>query len=175
MTATGTTPLFSVEQHKSAAFSRCGTYRYELTRTWDEELPTVTWIMLNPSTADAETDDPTIRRCIGFAKAWSRGGIIVRNLYALRATDPRDLLKHPDPIGPHNDEYLWGSLDEEMTVCAWGAHGRRGDEVLQALGDAGCLPHYLALTDAGEPRHPLYLPGRLKPQPFARFLQVEGL
>lgn len=163
-----TVPLFAVgplvdEILRRAVLSDCGTYRYELIRRWDVTLPRVGWIMLNPSTADAEQDDPTIRRCIGFAKSWGYGGIVVRNLYALRATDPRALWNHPSPVGPDNDSYLLDAVDDLVTVCAWGAHGRRGDAVINALSDAGAALYHLGLTKAGKPRHPLYLKGDLTP------------
>lgn len=154
------------EMLRDAVISECGTYRYELIRRWDASLPRVGWIMLNPSTADASVDDPTIRRCIGFAKSWGYGGIVVRNLYALRATDPRELWKHPSPTGPDNDTYLMESVDEPITVCAWGANGRRGDAVINALSDAGAALHHLGLTKAGVPKHPLYLKSDLRPVPL---------
>lgn len=166
-------PMFVVrpqtrKMFRSAVISDCGTYRYELHRQWST-LPRVGWIMCNPSTADAEIDDPTIRRCIGFAKAWGYGGIVVRNLYALRAADPKELWK-PEvrPAGPDNDSYLLDAVDDPVTVCAWGVNGRRGDAVINALSDAGVALHYLEMTRAGKPKHPLYLRGDLKPTPFAR-------
>lgn len=143
-----------------AVLSEDGTYRYSLRRWW-APTPLVRFIMLNPSTADATVDDPTIRRCMGFARAWGYGGIVVHNLYALRATDPGALLAHPDPIGPDNDEHLRRGASAALTVCAWGAHpmaGRRADEVIGLLLGLGDAPHHLGLTKAGAPRHPLYLP-----------------
>jgi len=83
---------------RSAVLSDCGTYRYSLTRRWSPG-PLLGWVMLNPSRADALVDDPTIRRCVGFARRWGFAGIVVRNLYALRATDPRELSRHPAPVG----------------------------------------------------------------------------
>jgi hypothetical protein len=155
------------EMLRDALISECGTYRYKLWRRWDVTKPRVGWIMCNPSTADAEQDDPTIRRCIGFAKAWGFGGIAVCNLYALRATDPRELWRHPAPVGPDNDSYLLDSVDDPVTVCAWGVNGRRGDAVIKALSRAGAALHYLEMTKAGIPKHPLYLRGDLTPIPFA--------
>lgn len=149
----------------SAVLSPCGTYRYELRRTWGTG-PVCGWIMCNPSTADAEADDPTIRRCVGFARRWGYAGIVVRNLYALRATDPRELRRHPDPVGSDNDAHLLDAVDDEITVCAWGVNGRRGDAVINALADEGANLHYLAMTKAGVPKHPLYLRGDLEPLPF---------
>lgn len=153
---------------RSAVLDPDGTYRYELRRVWAAG-PLCGWIMLNPSTADAEQDDPTIRRCMGFARSWGYAGIVVRNLYALRATEPRDLITHPRPVGWDNDAYLMNAVDDPITVCAWGSRGDRGDTVINALADAGANLHYLALTRAGKPRHPLYLPSALTPTPFARW------
>lgn len=150
---------------KSAVISPCGTYRYELARWWSARPP-IGWVMLNPSTADANLDDPTIRRCVGFAKAWGCGGIVVRNLYALRATDPAELGRHPRPVGPENDAYLARCKNEPLTVVAWGARGGdRGREVLRLLARQGVHPHLLAITGDGQPRHPLYLRADLQPVP----------
>lgn len=161
-------PLFGVELQKSAVLSPCGTYRYELTRRWSSRS-LVGWVMLNPSTADADVDDRTVRRCIGFAKGWGFGGIIIRNLFALRATDPSELDRHADPIGPENDAYLSRCADEEMTVVAWGARGGdRGRAVLDLLEGQGVRPYQLAVTDDGQPRHPLYLRAGLVPTPLSR-------
>jgi hypothetical protein len=154
----------------SAVISPCETYRYELRRTWDPNQPTVGWIMLNPSTADATLDDPTIRRCVGFARRWGYGGIVVRNLFALRATDPRALRTHPDPVGPANDRHLLNGArgGDALTICAWGAHGslHGRDRAVLDLFDAFVRVHHLGLTKAGHPRHPLYLPGAAEPIPM---------
>lgn len=91
---------------KGAIISGCGKYRYSLWRTWDKKLPKVMFIMLNPSTADAYEDDPTIRRCINFAKSWGYGGIVVGNLFAYRATNPKKLILIDDPSGSANHHYL---------------------------------------------------------------------
>lgn len=158
---------------RGAVLSEDGAYRYRLTRWWSA-AGVVRWIMLNPSTADAEVDDPTIRRCIGFTRAWGYGSVEVVNLYALRATDPRELARHPDPVGPDNDLYLRGRdvlLVPTLVVCAWGAHlmaARRAPEVLRLLDADGQVPHVLGLTQANQPRHPLYLPGHLTPTRWVR-------
>ena len=78
---------------KGATFSRCGRYRYSLWRRWEEDAPYVLWICLNPSTADAEEDDPTLRRCMGFAQDWGYGASYTANLFAWRATKPQDMMK----------------------------------------------------------------------------------
>lgn len=156
----------------NAVISECGTYRYELSRTWDWDsgLPVVGWIMLNPSTADAEVDDPTIRRCVGFARKWGYGGIVVRNLFALRATDPNELRRHADPAGPENAAYLAQVVRDAFTVCAWGSHplartsGFRLVTQLSALNvDIRCL----GVTKDGYPRHPLYVKADAQPIPYA--------
>jgi hypothetical protein len=142
----------------SAIISPCGLYRYGLTRKWGDG-PRVCFVMVNPSTADAEQDDPTIRRCIGFAQREGGGSLEVVNLFALRATDPKALRKHPDPIGPGNNAALRTAFDRAgRIIAAWGAHGRlhaRDVTVARMLGDkAMCL----GVTARGDPRHPLYLP-----------------
>jgi hypothetical protein len=141
----------------SAVFSKCGRYRYVLRRTWNESGPTVLIIGLNPSTADAECDDPTIRRCIGFARDWGYGSLLVGNLFAYRATHPRVLKSVADPIGPRNDSWLRNLVRQaDFVVAAWGIHGSlhsRDMQVLAAVSDVHCL----GVTKAGYPRHPLYL------------------
>jgi hypothetical protein len=148
---------------RDALISECGLYRYRLSRTWGDERPAC-FIMLNPSTADATQDDPTIRRCIGFARAWGCGGIVVVNLFALRATDPRELYKHESPIGPENDSHIRAAVIEcDPVVCAWGVCGtfRRRDEEVAALIRSSGLPwgKCLGVTRDGHPRHPLYVAG----------------
>lgn len=122
-----------------------------------------TFVMLNPSTADADVDDPTIRRCMGFARAWGMGGLGVVNLYGYRATDPRELHKVPDPVGPHNDLALEHAisyaLDNQLPlIAAWGsnAEARRVEQVMALCGSEGW--ECLGTTIKGAPRHPLYLP-----------------
>jgi hypothetical protein len=145
---------------RSAFLSNDGVYRYELTRTWGEG-DRLLWVMLNPSTADADLDDPTIRRVIGFSRAWGFSGAIVANLFALRSTDPKVLRTHPDPVGPANNGMLAQlALRAPFAVCAWGAHGwlhNRDREVLALLESARCLPRCLGRTSSGAPKHPLYL------------------
>ena len=105
----------------TAILSDCGKYRYSLTRNWDSEKPKVLFIMLNPSTADADNDDPTIRRCINFAKYWGYGGLHVCNLFAYRATNPKELLHIDNPLGDQNIYHMKKLANEaEIIVCAWG-------------------------------------------------------
>lgn len=149
-----------------AAISDCGRYRYLLTRTWDDRLPSATFVMLNPSTADASQDDPTLRRTIGYARDWNLGGVTVVNLYALRATSPAELWRNSDPVGPENDSYLLFALDLAKRagapiVAAWGAEAR-ADRIAAVVGmDHDLLA--LATTKDGQPRHPLYLRRDLRP------------
>lgn len=153
----------------SAIISPCGLYRYRLERELGGPGGPVVFIMLNPSTADANQDDPTIRRCIGFGKAWDRSRLIVGNLFAYRSTDPKVLKKVPDPIGPDNDQYLFDMClkPHTLVVLAYGAGGDyrdRGVQVRYNLKVRGATCHYLKLTQVGHPQHPLYLPGNLVPQ-----------
>ena len=139
----------------SAYLSPCERYRYELTRCWANG-PIACWVMLNPSTADADVDDPTIRRCIEFSKRWGCGALVVVNLYAWRATNPRDLQRADDPIGPHNDRHIdVATRSADTVVCAWGASANpeRAAEVLRLISRPMCL----GTTQGGAPRHPLYV------------------
>ena len=159
-----------VEVQRAASISTCGRYRYTLHRWWGDG-PRATFVMLNPSTADSEQDDPTIRRCVGFARRWGYDGIRVVNLYAYRATKPADLWKADNPVGwPRNDDVLeeCGRLAAcgDTLIAAWGAHAKpsriecvlafSGWDRLQALGT----------TKSGAPRHPLYVAGDTEPEPW---------
>jgi len=155
---------------RTAVISDDGLYRYRLERRWAPGGFTVTWVMLNPSTADAYTDDPTLRRITGFSRRMGFSRLIVVNLYAYRATEPSDLWRAADPIGPDNDEHLRETLTGHEVVVAWGAHARpdriaRFLQIHRKAPGAGRL-HALALTGAGQPRHPLYLRADLTPQPW---------
>lgn len=151
-----------IEQiRRHAEISDCGLYRYMLRRVWDPELGLVHWIMLNPSTADASFDDPTIRRCMAFARAWGYGGIYVSNLFAYRTTDPSLLpLLNEACVGPDNDKWIELGVCWPLIVCAWGANPRaavRAKHVVKMLRDAGADPRCLGTTKDGHPRHPLYV------------------
>lgn len=145
---------------KGANFSACRKYRYVLWRTWTQGDGHVIFIGLNPSTADENKDDPTIRRCIGFAKDWGYGGINMLNIFAFRATDPKELMKADSPIGLENNHYLRMYCDPiGMNIACWGTWGNyleQGKQVRDMLGD-DCL-HCFGLTKNGQPKHPLYLP-----------------
>jgi len=157
--------------HRSAIISPCGSYRYELTRRWREGGQLAGWIMLNPSTADANVDDATIRRCIAFSAAWGCAGMVVRNLFAFRSTDPRGLETVADPVGHRNDEHLKRCRRDKVTIVAWGRQGgeraaERARLVLATLTEAGVEPMCLGLTKDGSPRHPVRLPAATLPRPF---------
>lgn len=158
--------------HKDAIISDDGTYRYWLTRA--RVMPpddcfvvenSVNFVMLNPSTADASVDDPTIRRCIGFADDWGFEQLVVTNLFAYRATDPKQLIGLRDAIGPDNDnQLLITAASCKKIVCAWGVNGSLGgrDAAVLDLLDGFDLYH-LGLTGGGNPKHPLYLPKHTQP------------
>lgn len=167
--------LFDTAPHqmrKWADISPCGRYRRELGRVWDEDGPLLEWDMLNPSTADALIDDPTIVRCIGFAKAWGYGGIVVRNLYDWRATDPAELANCEAPVSDKNREYL-SRQDADCTIVGWGAHPA-------AVGWWNGYPYSwqrtvlqrprlfcLGVNVNGSPKHPLYVPASRTPIPWS--------
>lgn len=153
------------EASSDALLSEDGLYRYWLSRRWARNgMGMATFVMLNPSTADASLDDPTIRRCIGFARRWGLDGIAVVNLYALRSTDPKGLWAAADPVGPDNDEWLGvhailAKANATPVVAAWGAnaHPDRVAHVAALFASFGVPLHSLGVTKAGQPRHPLYL------------------
>lgn len=149
---------------RHADFSPCGQYRYALTRVWEQtDRGHVVFVGLNPSTADDARDDPTIRRCIAFAKSWGYGGLTVLNLFAFRATASKDLLVADEPVGPDNNAWLQTALHAPLVIAAW---GRLGSHRQRASQVRAMLPawHYLRLNKDGAPAHPLYLPGTLTPQ-----------
>lgn len=145
-----------------AEISDCGKYRWALWRFWDELKPVCVWVMLNPSTADAEEDDPTIRKCVGFSQRWGCGGIYVANIFSWRATDPKELKKVNDPIG-HQTAWvlkLLSNRNYKYIVTAWGRNGElngRGQAVQDLLLSAGLKPFSLGTCANGEPKHPLML------------------
>ena len=146
------------------------TYRYSLWRVWDATAPRTCFCMLNPSTADATTDDPTIRRCIGFAKTWGFGSVEIVNLFAYRATRPADLRTAPNPIGPQNDSAIMSAACRAgRFIAAWGNHGsllNRATEVIELLTGTPLL--CLGTNNSGHPKHPLYVARTTKPNPLIR-------
>ena len=146
---------------KGAVIDKTGLYRYSLWREWDIDKSKIVFIMLNPSKADASIDDPTLRRCISFAKSWDYGSLIVVNLFAFRSASPLELRQVEDPIGNQNDRYLKKVIKSaDRVVVAWGNNGKlmqRDRHVLELLSKHNIQPHCLGITKAGYPRHPLYV------------------
>jgi len=145
----------------TAVLSEDRIYRYALYRRWDDALPNLVWIGLNPSTADEIIDDPTVRRIVDFSKAWNYGGAVLLNLFGLRATDPKDLRTASDPVGPANDAALTKLCEGHEVILAWGVHGGlhgRDETVTDLLRTANPRQVYcLGRTKGGHPKHPLYL------------------
>jgi len=177
--------------HGSASFDLKKVYRYTLVREYPGFKRCYSrrcvFVMLNPSTADERVTDPTVARCLRYAKDWGFDNLTVLNIFALRATDPRELYSHPNPMGEtsdENDNYIRFTLRRQweegwkskrivepapLVICAWGNHGTlhgRGSQVRQMLLDMHVTPHYLRLNKSGEPQHPLYLRADLKPIPW---------
>ncbi|HCY87459.1 MAG TPA: hypothetical protein DHV36_20160 [Desulfobacteraceae bacterium] len=160
---------------KSAIFSPCRKYRYTLERIWDEKKPPAMFIGLNPSTADEEKDDPTVRRCISFSRIWGYGGLIMTNLFAFRATDPKEMIIQKGSVWVDNDRHLKEcAAHAGIVVAAWGNHGQhlhRAYNFVRAYG--GQCICCLKLTTCKEPSHPLYQPESLKPIDFETGKPVE--
>lgn len=152
-----------------ATFSPCRRYRYSLWREWDTSIGYAMFVGLNPSTADETNDDPTVRRCIRFARDWGYGSLCMANAFAFRATNPRAMLAAPDPVGPENDWRLRElARGAGVVVAAWGTHGTHLQrEAWLRLHIPGL--HRLRLTKDGHPGHPLYLPADLKPEPWVEW------
>jgi len=152
----------------TAEFSPCRRYRYALFRTWEKRGLSVMFVGLNPSTADETENDPTVRRCMGFAARWGYKGLIMANAFAYRATDPREMKAADDPVGPDNDEWLRRlAFQAGAIVIAWGVHGvhrGRDAEVLKVLEPWPLL--CLGKTKGGQPRHPLMLRADEQPRRF---------
>jgi hypothetical protein len=154
---------------RTAILSEDGVYRYSLTRTFTTHKHPVVFCMLNPSTADADIDDPTIRRCMRFARDWGYGGLVVVNLFALRATDPVALHAHDDPVGPLNMDHIGRAADSRDVIVAWGANPAtqyRDATVTQLLRRKATTVRCLGVTKEGHPRHPLYVSAATVPTAF---------
>jgi len=159
-----------VDRRAWATYDSSKRYRYTLGRMWNPDKPRCAFIMLNPSTATEFILDPTVNRCVGYAKAWGYGSLEVGNLFALRSTDPKRLYEVRDPVGPDNDVALVSIVRcAELVIAAWGAHGElaaRAIEVSTLLREAGVELQCLGQTRSGEPLHPLYLSANVKPRRF---------
>ena len=163
-------PLFET---RDCLFSADRVYRYQLHIRWGNQ-PSLVVIGLNPSTADETHNDPTVRRCIGYARDMNRGGLLMLNMAAFRSTDPRGLLLLADPIGPENTaknllRLALAASPDIPAIAAWGTNAGRSDALLaQALAIQAIFPrlHCLRTSAHGYPAHPLYLPKNLRPVPF---------
>ena len=151
-----------------ATFSRCRRWRYLLWRRWDSSKPAANFLMLNPSTADEHQLDPTCARAKDFAVRWGFGSIFITNIFAWRATDPENMKAVRDPVGRGNDAAIvHAARRAALVVCAWGNHGGflgRSAEITGKLRAHNIPLHALRVNAGGEPAHPLYLPGNLKPK-----------
>ena len=158
--------LIETNGSKGAELSICRCYRYSLWRLWDTSKPSVLFIGLNPSTADEYEDDPTLSKCMQYAANWEYGGVYMANLFAFRATQPRDLFKADEPIGNKNDDWIRRLNNKAaITVAAWGNHGMfmgRSSAIKPQLKNL----YFLRLNKTGEPAHPLYLRSNFKPFQF---------
>lgn len=154
----------------TAVYSDCERYRYSLTRVWDGNGRRVMFVMLNPSTATEVQNDPTVERCERRARALGYGAFRVTNIFAWRDTDPRKMRAAVDPVGPANDAAILEGVDwADTVVAAWGTHGEhlnRGPQVEALLRGTGRPIHHLGLTQAGHPKHPLYIAYSQQPQPW---------
>jgi hypothetical protein len=151
--------------------SQCRTYRYRLVHVWDSHMPRLGVVGHSWSATNEWRSDATVRRCIGFARAWGYGGIDIGNLFGLQAADPRKLASVADPIGPDNDAHLAAMCaDNDLIVLAWGAHAcpdraRAVAHLLWRLSeDCGGSLAVLGWTERGQPRHPQYVPKDVTPE-----------
>ncbi|OBY87474.1 DUF1643 domain-containing protein [Delftia sp. JD2] len=151
----------------AAVISDCGQYRYLLSRQIGLSDRVVTFIGLNPSTADATIDDPTIRRCIGFAKRRDAGLLVMVNLFALRSTDPRALQAHTAPVGPDNDSWIDRAVSmADIAIAAWGNGGTLMGRSDAVRGRFQQRLEALAITNTGMPKHPLYVRADAETVPY---------
>ena len=154
-----------------AVFSSFDIHRYVLFRIWDPSLPSLNVIGLNPSTADADFDDPTIRRCVDFARRWGHGGLVMTNIFSYRATDPEVMKGRGSPSGDYNDLMLIGCTQvADRVLAAWGTHGAyrdRGSVVTDTLRNSVDL-YCLGQTRGGFPKHPLYIKRSTIPEIYRR-------
>ena len=145
----------------TAVYSDCERYRYMLTRVWDQDGHRVLFIMLNPSTATEVQNDPTVERCERRARALGFGAFRVLNIFAWRDTDPRNMRAAAEPVGPDNDAAIRDSVPwADQIIAAWGTHGahlNRGAQVESMLRACGRPIYHLGLSQAGHPKHPLYI------------------
>jgi hypothetical protein len=159
-------PAMLANSESGAKFSACRRWRYLLWRRWNESKPVANFLMLNPSTADEHRLDPSCTRARSYAERWGFGALVVTNLFGWRATDPQEMKAARDPVGRGNDAaILRAARASAIVVCAWGNHGAhlgRSQQVVSSLRAAAVNLSFLRMNSAGEPAHPLYLPGSLQ-------------
>lgn len=164
-----TYPTDKKAEKRDARISNGGMYRYYLSRIWDKNLRKVAFVCLNPSTADANNDDPTIRRCRRFAKDWGYGGFYMVNLFAFRATDPKRIREVPSPVGHENDKWIAFVVAIcDKLIFAWGINGSFMNREKSIMNKYKDYAYYLELSKGGHPKHPLYLKADIKPQKYER-------
>lgn len=164
------------DTERSAEFSECGRYRYRLARWWGTGRRLV-WVMLNPSTADEQENDPTVERCERRARSMGFDGVEVVNIFALRSTDPNALYIEPDPIGPCNARAILEAALTGRVVCAWGGHGKlhgHADRAEKMLREFDHELYALKVNRDGSPAHPLYVPYRVEPRPLDSLRREKG-
>ena len=165
-------PAQKDNETRETVFSPCRKYRYYLAQIWDENKPPLYWLMLNPSTADEQINDPTVEGCEQRARKWGYGGSVVLNIFAWRATDPENLKKCANPIGDDNDLWMHKLAVLSQThdvIAAWGEHGaheNRGQAVLDIFRQKEGRLQALIMNQSGAPRHPLYIKRSVRPTPF---------
>ncbi|MEL7332166.1 MAG: DUF1643 domain-containing protein [Cyanobacteria bacterium J06560_2] len=167
-----TTEQVTASIERTAILDRTGNYRYRLGRRWQTTGPEVAFVMLNPSSADATQDDPTLRACIQFAQKWNYASLSVVNLFGYRTPHPSELKKVKDPIGAENDAYVLAAVTAaKKVVLAWGNEGGllgRDRAILTQLLPHKQKLHYLLLNRSGQPRHPLYVSRSVVPTKFSQ-------
>ena len=172
--------LFTATDGCSAEFSPDRVYRYTLTRQWDDGK-CIAWLMFNPSSATAESDDPTIRKCIGFSRRWGYGRLVIVNLYAVRSSDPSRVKRLTDPVGPLNNYWITKAVSEAReVVCAWGCAqhlstiNSRIHEAINLIVPDDCPLICLGYRKDGHPRHPLMVSYDTPRQPFTLANEFSG-
>lgn len=166
-------PMLLAVEGSGAEFSSDRKYRYTLWREWDKSKGTVAFVGLNPSTADETRNDPTVRRCINYAKMWGYGKMFMLNIFGFRATDPKVMKAEKSPVGPDNMQKIMDTVKEcDLVVGCWGSHGvhsEQGRLVWDVLNSEGVKVHTFGVTKSGHPKHPLYLSKNLKVKLFEGF------
>jgi len=161
-----------LNEKRETVFSDCRKYRYRLSQIWDESKAPLHWLMLNPSTADEVKNDPTVERCERRARMWGYGGSVVMNIFAYRATDPKDMRAQKDPVGPENDQWIrdLAKRSHEIDVIGgWGEHGAhmdRGKAVIDIFRQEKGMLSALKVNASGHPKHPLYIGYKATPEPL---------